>query len=187
MAKGLITAELTGLTELIATLEAMPEIADQAIKAGAEAMMQQGVIDVRNSYYSVGGKQGDYIDRSIGNYGTPNPSGGSANLAYWTSVGVFKIDSIYNEYDQLKKSKQKSSIKKDALTAAQVAYWIENGTSRLRSGARKPKNFVDAAFSSEELITVTPKPFISNAFVTGWNRQFDAFKIAFDNKVKELT
>jgi hypothetical protein len=170
MAKGLITAELTGFKELIQSLKDMPEIAEQAIKAGSEAMMKQGEKDLRVSYYAHGGKQGDYVDRGIGHYGTDEPAGLLEGTDYWTSVGVF----------------QKEGIDKGAITAAQVAYWIENGISRLRSGVRKPSNFTTAAFNPEDLITTSPKPFISDAFIKGWDGQFAAFSVAFNNKVEEL-
>ena len=170
MAKGLVTAELTGFKELIQALKDMPEVSKQAIEAGSKAMMVQGEKDLRNSYYSVGGKRGDTIDKSIGHYGTDSPSGVLQGTDYWVSVGVFHKEGDTKE-----------------ITAPQIAYWIENGTSRLRSGVRKPNNFVESAFSPEQLVTTSPKPFISNAFILGWDAQFAAFSVAFNNKVEELT
>ena len=187
MAKGLVTAELTGFKELIQSLKDMPEITQKAIEAGSKAMMEQGEKDLRNAYYAVGGKQGDYVDRGIGSYGTADPSGKLAGTDYWTSVGVFKKDDEYNYYNSLYADNQKGEIKREAMTAAQIAYWIENGTSRLKSGVRKPRNFVEAAFQPEELIKTTPKPFISNSFVTGWGRQYAAFEVAFNKTIEELT
>lgn len=183
MAKGLITAELTGLDEFIASIKAIPVVVDKAIEAGGIAMMKQSEKDVRKAYYAVGGKQGDYIDRSISHYGTATPSGKLDGLSYWTSVGVFKLDAVYSSYQN---SKGYTKGQK-AMTAPQIAYWIENGTSRLRSGARKPKDFVAEAFSPEDIISTVPRPFVSTAFTSGWNRQLESFKVAFNNKVAELT
>ena len=186
MAKGLITASMTGLDELIASIEAMPEVVDKAIEAGAIALMQQGKNDLRVSYLAVGGKTGDYIDKSIGSYGTNSPSKGK-DLSYWLSVGVFRDETIYSAYNSIYQSEQSSSIKKEAMGAPQIAHWIENGTSRIRSGGRKPKNFNENNFDPKNLIKIQPKPFISNAYMTGWNAQLEAFTVAFNNTIEELT
>ena len=186
MARGLITANMTGLDELIASIEAIPETVDKAIEAGAKAMMEQGKDNLRSSYLAVGGKVGDYIYKSIGSYGTNSPSG-SAGLSYWLSVGVFKDDSIYSAYNAQYQDNQTSEIKKNALSAAQIAYWIENGTSRIRSGGRKPRNFNENNFDPNNLIKIQPKPFISNAYITGWPAQLEAFTVEFNKKIEELT
>lgn len=187
MARGIVSGELSGFRELLETIREMPQIADKAIEAGSKAMMEQGVRDLRANYYSIGGKPGDYVDTSIGSYGTPTPTGALPGTDYWASVGVFKLQSVYDSYNAAYHAKQSNSIKKNAMSAAQIGYWIENGTSRLRNGARKPNNYTEDAFKPEELIKTSPKPFISNAFITGWDGQFAAFKVAFDNKIEELT
>ena len=187
MARGLVSGELSGLTELLRTLQNMPEIAKEAIEAGSNAAMQEGVKDLQNKYLSVGGQATDYIYKSIGSYGTSEPTGKQEGTDYWFSVGVFHLEDVYNEQNEKKQATQKSQIKRNVPTAPQLAYWIENGTSRLKSGARKPKNAPDAAFNPSDLITAAPQPFISEAFVTGWDGQFSAFSVAFNIKIGELT
>lgn len=178
MAKGTVTAELAGLDGIITALQALPEQIVEAKKVASKAMMEQGERDLQRSYLSVGGTAGDYVYNSIGSYGRPLPSDPDN---YWTSVGVFTIAGV-REAQASKLGKEPSKV----LTAAQVAYWIENGTSRLRSGARKPRNFVAAAFNPEDLIEVQPRPFITEAFFIGWDAQRDAFAEAFNNKIQEL-
>ena len=191
MAKGIMTASLSGLTELINSVKAIPKVVDKAIEAGATAMMEQGKKNLQQSYVSAGGTVGDYVYRSIDYYGTDKPTGVLPDTSYWTSVGVFKIDSIYNAYNAEKKANQKGEIKKEAMTAAQIAYWMENGVSRLYLDGRltkKGKKFDPNAVSDPmKLISVQPKPFISNAFTTGWNSQYNAFSVAFNNKIQELS
>lgn len=178
MARGTITAEMSGLDDIIAALEALPEQIEEAKRAGSKAMMEQGEEDLKKSWLQQGGKVNDYIYKSIGHYGRTLPSDATG---YWTSVGVFTMDGPRAEY-----AAKKGKAPEKVLTAAQIAYWIENGTSRLRSGLRKPRGVDDTQLDPATLASVAPKPFISNAFFTGWKDQQEAFAKAFNKKIEEL-
>lgn len=82
-------------------------------------------------------------------------------------MGVYKLDAVDAAYGKTSKD----------LNAAQIAYWVEYGTSRLKTGGRKVKG-VD--YEDEDLITVAARPFISNAYYTSINDQNSAFKATFN-------
>ncbi len=165
MTKGLVSIKSTGLKEFIAELEGlaekMPEISKQALQA------QQSVVEERiqaNWVSMVGGSPGGYVYKSVGQstaFSQQNPSDVVG------TVGVYKIDSISSAF----------GITEKDLNAAQIAYWVEFGTSRLRSGNRKVKGL---EYSEEELIQIGAKPFISNAFYSTLDEQQKAFKLSFN-------
>ena len=165
MTRGLITLKSTGLKEFIAELNGMaekfPEISKQALQA------QQKVVEQRieaNWITMVGGSSGGYVYDSIGQssaFSKENP----ADVV--GTVGVYKIDSVGAAH----------GISDSDLNAAQIAYWVEFGTSRLRSGNRKVKGL---EYSEEELIQIGAKPFISNAFYSTLDEQQKAFKLEFN-------
>lgn len=156
MPKLAITAESSGLTELIDDLDRLitqyPEVTEKAFEA------QQQVIEdaVRLEWVKVGGEYGGRIYESVG-HSTKKGEG-----VTFGTVGVYKIDSIEAQFGRTDKD----------LNAAQIAYWVENGTSRLRLGGRKKKG---REYLDEELITIAAKPFISRAYFNTIDEQEQAF------------
>ena len=165
MAKGLASITSTGLKEFIAELnglaEHFPEISLKALEAQqlvAEEAMKANWVSL------VGGSQGGYVYSSIGhstNYGKAVPA------SVIGTVGVYKIDSVGAAF----------GITDKDLNAAQIAYWVEFGTSRLKQGGRKPRS---GEVRDEDLVKVNANPFMSQAFYSTFNAQQDAFKAEFN-------
>ena len=165
MAKGLISVTSSGLKEFIKEMEdlvdAFPEI---SLKALAE---QEKVVQERikiNWVSMVGGTPGGYVFSSVGQSVVMSKSDPYTVLG---TVGVYKIDSVSVQFGKTEKD----------LNAAQIAYWVEFGTSRLRNGGRKKKG---VNYDDSQLINVAGVPFISNAFYSSLNEQQDAFKVEFN-------
>ena len=164
MAKGLITLKSTGLKEFIREMETLAEaIPDIALKALAE---QEKVVQekVRTNWVSmVGGSPGGYVYSSVGHSVAKSKSDPYVVVG---TVGVYKIDSVSAKFGKTEKD----------LNAAQIAYWVEFGTSRLRSGRKKK----GVTYNDADLITVGGVPFISNAFYSSLDEQQAAFKAEFN-------
>ena len=165
MAKGLISLKSTGLKEFIeemnALANAIPEISKQAL------VEQQRVVEgkVKENWVSmVGGSPGGYVFSSVGQSVAYSKSDQYTVLG---TVGVYKIDRVSAEFGKTEKD----------LNAAQIAYWVEFGTSRLKNGGRKNTG---VTYDDSQLINVAGVPFISNAFYSSLSEQQEAFKIEFN-------
>ena len=112
----------------------------------------------------VGGTPGGYVFSSVGQSVAMSKSDPYTVVG---TVGVYKIDSVSVQFGKTEKD----------LNAAQIAYWVEFGTSRLRNGGRKKKG---VNYDDSQLINVAGVPFISNAFYSSLNEQQDAFKVEFN-------
>ena len=165
MAKGLFSLTSTGLKEFIEEMEALADaIPEISLKALAE---QEKVVQERiktNWVSMVGGTPGGYVFSSVGQSVAMSKSDPYTVVG---TVGVYKIDSISVQFGKTEKD----------LNAAQIAYWVEFGTSRLRNGGRKKKG---VNYDDSQLINVAGVPFISNAFYSSLNEQQDAFKVEFN-------
>ncbi|UNY40122.1 hypothetical protein KLEA5_gp15 [Aeromonas phage vB_AveS_KLEA5] len=165
MAKGLFSVTSTGLKEFIKEMEALADaIPEISLKALAE---QEKVVQERiktNWMSMVGGTPGGYVFSSVGQSVAMSKSDPYTVVG---TVGVYKTDSVSVQFGKTEKD----------LNAAQIAYWVEFGTSRLRNGGRKKKG---ANYDDEQLINVAGVPFISNAFYSSLNEQQDAFKVEFN-------
>lgn len=165
MAKGLFSVTSTGLKEFIKEMEALADaIPEISLKALAE---QEKVVQERiktNWVSMVGGTPGGYVFSSVGQSVAMSKSDPYTVVG---TVGVYKIDSVSVQFGKTEKD----------LNAAQIAYWVEFGTSRLRNGGRKKKG---VNYDDEQLINVAGVPFISNAFYSSLNDQQDAFKAEFN-------
>ena len=165
MAKGLFSLTSTGLKEFIEEMEALvdvfPEISMKAL-AEQEKVVQE---KIKTNWVSmVGGTPGGYVFSSVGQSVAMSKSDPYTVVG---TVGVYKIDSISVQFGKTEKD----------LNAAQIAYWVEFGTSRLRNGGRKKKG---VNYDDSQLINVAGVPFISNAFYSSLNEQQDAFKVEFN-------
>lgn len=165
MAKGLFSLTSTGLKEFIKEMEALADaIPEISLKALAE---QEKVVQARiktNWVSMVGGTPGGYVFSSVGQSVAMSKSDPYTVVG---TVGVYKIDSVSVQFGKTEKD----------LNAAQIAYWVEFGTSRLRNGGRKKKG---VNYDDSQLINVAGVPFISNAFYSSLNEQQDAFKVEFN-------
>jgi len=165
MAKGLFSVTSTGLKEFIKEMEALADaIPEISLKALAE---QEKVVQGRiktNWVSMVGGTPGGYVFSSVGQSVAMSKSDPYTVVG---TVGVYKIDSVSVQFGKTEKD----------LNAAQIAYWVEFGTSRLRNGGRKKKG---VNYDDSQLINVAGVPFISNAFYSSLNEQQDAFKVEFN-------
>ena len=165
MAKGLFSLTSTGLKEFIEEMEALADaIPEISLKALAE---QEKVVQERiktNWVSMVGGTPGGYVFSSVGQSVAMSKSDPYTVVG---TVGVYKIDSVSVQFGKTEKD----------LNAAQIAYWVEFGTSRLRNGGRKKRG---VAYDDSQLINVAGVPFISNAFYSSLNEQQDAFKVEFN-------
>lgn len=165
MAKGLIKITSTGLKEFIKEMEGFaeefPEITMKALAAQEKVVQEK----IKNNWVSmVGGTLGGYVFSSVGQSVAMSKSDPYTVVG---TVGVYKIDSVSLQFGKTEKD----------LNAAQIAYWVEFGTSRLRNGGRKKKG---VNYDDEQLINVAGVPFISNAFYSSLNEQQDAFKVEFN-------
>ena len=165
MAKGLFSVTSTGLKEFIKEMEALADaIPEISLKALAE---QEKVVQERiktNWVSMVGGTPGGYVFSSVGQSVAMSKSDPYTVVG---TVGVYKIDSVSVQFGKTEKD----------LNAAQIAYWVEFGTSRLRNGGRKKTG---VTYDDSQLINVAGVPFISNAFYSSLNEQQDAFKVEFN-------
>lgn len=171
MARGLFSIKSTGLKEFIAELnglaEQLPEISVKALQA------QQKVVEDKiqaNWVSMVGGSPNGYVYSSVGQSTAISRLNPSDVVG---TVGVYKIDSVSSSFGLTDKD----------LNAAQIAYWVEFGTSRLRSGNRKVKGL---DYTDENLIQIGAKPFISNAFYSSLDEQQEAFKLEFNKQADKL-
>jgi len=164
MAKGLFSVTSTGLKEFIKEMEALADaIPEISLKALAE---QEKVVQERiktNWVSMVGGTPGGYVFSSVGQSVAMSKSDPYTVVG---TVGVYKIDSVSVQFGKTEKD----------LNAAQIAYWVEFGTSRLRSGRKKK----GVTYNDADLITVGGVPFISNAFYSSLDEQQAAFKAEFN-------
>lgn len=165
MAKGLFSLTSTGLKEFIKEMEALADaIPEISLKALVE---QEKVVQERiktNWVSMVGGTLGGYVFSSVGQSVAMSKSDPYTVVG---TVGVYKIDSVSVQFGKTEKD----------LNAAQIAYWVEFGTSRLRNGGRKKTG---VTYDDSQLINVAGVPFISNAFYSSLNEQQEAFKIEFN-------
>ena len=170
MAKGLFSLTSTGLKEFIEEMEALADaIPEISLKALAE---QEKVVQERiktNWVSMVGGTPGGYVFSSVGQSVAMSKSDPYTVVG---TVGVYKIDSVSVQFGKTEKD----------LNAAQIAYWVEFGTSRLRNGGRKKKG---VNYDDSQLINVAGVPFISNAFYSSLNEQQDAFKVEFNRLAEQ--
>ncbi len=171
MARGLFTIESSGLKDIIAHLEELGENYDRILKESLIAQQNVVLDKIRVNWVSmVGGQHSGYVYDSIG-----QSSAFSLNDPHVVvgTVGVYNIDSV----------KATHGITNKQLNAAQIAYWVEFGTSRTKSGARKVKG-ID--YQDEDLVSVAAKPFIGNAFYTSLDDQQSAFRERFNYLMDEI-
>lgn len=163
MAKFEMTTTLTSiLDELDHAIDNIPEANLAGLKAQEEVIQDA----IRKNYVSAGGAIGDYVYDSIGQSQHQGDNGVDAV----GTVGVYKIDSVMSNHGR-------ESGK--SITAPQIAYWLEWGTSRLTPNFKVGKKINSIDYPESSLNMRAPKPFVSASFYNTIDEQQNAYKQAF--------
>lgn len=169
MSKMRIVVTSNTIADILKDIDELERRTPAMIMAAAREMEKVVKKTIENNWVANGGKVGDYVYSSIG-YSTHAMAGGvevmdvSKSDSIVGTIGVYKLDSVHLKFGRTDHD----------ITAPQIAYWVEFGTSRLRSGARKSRA-KGVKYKPEELITIQPKPFINNAQHDSMNEQVAAF------------
>jgi len=170
MAKGLVTVTSSGLKEFITEMEDFVRVYPEVVKKSVEARLDVVKRMTQVNWVSSGGTSGGYVYSSIG-YNVAESKNSKYDVI--SSVGVYKIDTLDSRFGKTEKD----------LNAAQIAYWVEFGTSRLRGGGRKSKK---GDYSDEDLIKVNGTSFLSSAMYSSMKAQEEEFKREFNRLMNEL-
>lgn len=171
--RGLVSLESSGLKEFIAEMEGFVEAFPECSRIALDAQEKFVVDKIKQNWASMvpNATIGDFVYSCIGH---------STELSVQNSysvvgtVGVYKLDKIDAQFGK----------KKSDLNAAQLAYWVEFGTSRLKVGGRKKKG---QTYTDEMLVTNKPVPFMSNAFYSTIDQQEEVFKTAFNQAMQRFS
>ena len=166
----MITATNGGMQAWIDELEIAADNLPQMMLPSLVA--RQKVIEeaIKQSWVNEGGTPGGFVYSSVGQ--SANFSLKDKNDVIGT-IGVYNIDSIKSQFGRTDRD----------INAAQIAYWVELGTSRLKSGGRKPsgKNIPE-----DMLVVVAPRSFISTAVNNSWSSAEKAFNKKFNEEYERL-
>ena len=171
--RGLVSLESSGLKEFIAEMEGFVEAFPECSRIALDAQEKFVVEKIKQNWVSMvpNATASDFVYSCIGH---------STELSVQNSysvvgtVGVYKLDKVDAQFGK----------KKSDLNAAQLAYWVEFGTSRLKVGGRKKKG---QTYTDEMLVTNKPVPFMSNAFYSTIEQQEDVFKTAFNQAMQRFS
>ena len=171
--RGLVSLESSGLKEFIAEMEGFVEAFPECSRIALDAQEKFVVDKIKQNWASMvpNAATGDFVYSCIGH---------STELSVQNSysvvgtVGVYKLDKIDAQFGKTKHD----------LNAAQLAYWVEFGTSRLKAGGRKKKS---QTYTDEMLVTNKPVPFMSNAFYSTIDQQEEVFKNAFNQAMQRFS
>ena len=171
--RGLVSLESSGLKEFIAEMEGFVEAFPECSRIALDAQEKFVVDKIKQNWASMvpNAATGDFVYSCIGH---------STELSVQNSysvvgtVGVYKLDKVDAQFGK----------KKSDLNAAQLAYWVEFGTSRLKVGGRKKKG---QTYTDEMLVTNKPVPFMSNAFYSTIEQQEEVFKTAFNQAMQRFS
>ena len=160
-------------SDLLLNLNNLEEDITIAVHAAAQEYGKAGKKALQQAYLSTvpSARVGDYIYSSIG-YRMVVPHVANSSIV-WGGYGVYLIPEVEARF-----GKGKSD-----LSAPQIAYWIEHGITRFKSGKKKPASASwEHAKTFSPTLTTTARPFVYNAMITG-----DAdINAAFSNKLDEL-
>ncbi len=171
MPRGFVSVTNTGLTEIADYLDRMADSYDKALIESVQAMQDVVVDKIRENWTTmIGGTTGGYVYDSIGKSTAKSKS--SEHVIVGT-MGVYHMDAVAAKHGKTPKD----------LNAAQIAYWIEYGTSRLKGGGRKKKG---VEYTDDQLISVAAKPFLGNAFYGSIDEQNAAFKAVFNSHMDKI-
>lgn len=171
--RGLVSLESSGLKEFIAEMEGFVEAFPECSRIALDAQEKFVVDKIKQNWASMvpNAATGDFVYSCIGH---------STELSVQNSysvvgtVGVYKLDKVDAQFGK----------KKSDFNAAQLAYWVEFGTIRLKAGCRKKKS---QTYTDEMLVTNKPVPFMSNAFYSTIGQQEEVFKTAFNQAMQRFS
>jgi len=171
--RGLVSLESSGLKEFIAEMEGFVEAFPECSRIALDAQEKFVVEKIKQNWVSMvpNATAGDFVYSCIGH------STELSKLNTYSvvgTVGVYKLDKVDAQFGK----------KKSDLNAAQLAYWVEFGTSRLKVGGRKKKG---QTYTDEMLVTNKPVPFMSNAFYSTIDQQEEVFKTAFNQAMQRFS
>ena len=171
--RGLVSLESSGLKEFIAEMEGFVEAFPECSRIALDAQEKFVVEKIKQNWVSMvpNSTAGDFVYSCIGH------STELSKLNTYSvvgTVGVYKLDKVDAQFGK----------KKSDLNAAQLAYWVEFGTSRLKVGGRKKKG---QTYTDEMLVTNKPVPFMSNAFYSTIEQQEEVFKTAFNQAMQRFS
>ncbi len=147
--------------ELDRFADSIPEISKKSLEA------RLAIVEVKikqNLTSMTGASSTGYLHSSVGQSSAFSKQGKDVILG---TAGIYHMDSVSAKFGKTEKD----------LNAAQIAYWLEFGTSRLRSGKRKVRG---VEYNEEDLIQMNARPVISNAFYTSMDEQSAEFKRVFN-------
>ncbi len=183
MPRGFVSVKNTGLTEIASYLEKLADQFDPIIRESVNAMQEPVLERIRQNWVSmVGGQAGGYVYDSIGKSNAFSKSDPHTVVG---TMGVYHMDAVAAAHGKIFTTTMdaEGKVRNADLNAAQIAYWVEYGTSRLKSGGRKQKG---QEYSDEELIQIAAKPFLANAFYGSIDEQNEQFKIKFNSLVDKI-
>ena len=171
--RGLVSLESSGLKEFIAEMEGFVEAFPECSRIALDAQEKFVVEKIKQNWVSMvpNAATGDFVYSCIG-HSTELSVKNSYSVV--GTVGVYKLDKVDAQFGK----------KKSDLNAAQLAYWVEFGTSRLKVGGRKKKG---QTYTDEMLVTNKPVPFMSNAFYSTIEQQEEVFKTAFNQAMQQFS
>ena len=171
MSRDQIKVTTNGLKDIMSDLDELIAKTPENIKKATDAMQDVMVEALHSSW----GHPGSYIDKSIGK----STEMGENGQDVVGTVGVYKLDSVDAAFGRTEHD----------MNAAQLAYWIEFGHSRMNfhnedgtfaSGGVKPRN---KQIPDELLAKASPNPFMSRAMYSTMSAQDEAFK----KKIEDLS
>lgn len=183
MARGFVSVKNTGLKEIAQYLDKLADKYDYAIRESVSAMQDVVVERIKTNWVSqIGGKSGGYVYDSIGKSNAMSKT--DAHVVVGT-MGVYHMDAVASAHGKIFTTTVDADgkVRKADMNAPQIAYFIEYGTNRLKGGTRKQKNKV---YREEDLIPISAKPFLGNAFYGSIDQQNEAFKIKFNSILDEI-
>ena len=172
--RGLVSLESSGLKEFIAEMEgfveAFPECSELALKAQEDFLIEK----IKQNYVSMvpGAKVGDFIYSSIGK------STELSKLNTYSvvgTVGVYKLDKVEKQFGKTEKD----------FNAPQLAYWIEYGTTLLKSGEKKKTGLIYP--EGDVKLKDAAIPFMSNAIYSTIDEQKTVFINAFWKNIDQFS
>lgn len=169
MAKTKFSVELTGLDEFIIDLGMIATEFPAWTKEALTAQLHVVEAAIRDNWVSIGGgRANDYVYDSVG----MNVTYGDNGVDVVGYVGVFHLDRVAVAHGRVV-----VEGKPKPINAPQIAYWVEFGSQRLKSGSK----IKGSKYPEEDLATANVgKPFITNAGYRTISQQNQAFIQKFD-------
>jgi len=183
MPRGLVSVTNSGLKDIAKYLDKLADKYDEAIKDSVSVMQDVVVERIKTNWVTqIGGRSGGYVYDSIGKSNAMSKT--DAHVVVGT-MGVYHMDSVASAHGKVFTTTVDADgkVRKADMNAPQIAYWIEYGTSRLGGHVRKKKG---ETYKDEDLIPISAKPFLGNAFYASIDQQNEAFKIKFNSILDEI-